>query len=101
MVMGFTEVKKKVIECLKSGNYDYEARKDIDLKNVFLVGLLSKEDLIEIIKVSNGKQYESSPHHLDNSIEVHILKPIKDNKRWYIKFYFLEPNVLFISVHES
>lgn len=99
--MGFIEVKNKVIQCLKNGDYDYEARKDIDLKNVFLVGLLSKEDLIEIIKSSNGTQYESSPHHLDSSIEVHILKPIKNNKKWYIKFYFLEPNVLFISVHES
>lgn len=35
------------------------------------------------------------------SIDVHVFKPYKDAKRWYIKFYFIDPDVVFISVHES
>ncbi|MFN8672917.1 MAG: hypothetical protein U0457_12650 [Candidatus Sericytochromatia bacterium] len=49
--MGFKEVKRKLIDCLKSGNYDHETiRKDLDIKNVFLTGILSENELIEIIK---------------------------------------------------
>lgn len=35
------------------------------------------------------------------TIDVHVLKPFKNGKRWYIKFYFIEPDAMFISVHES
>ena len=99
--MGFKEIKKKLVECIKNGNYDHEIRNNIDIKNIFLIGLLSEDELIEIIKSSNGNQYSLSKHHLDSSVDIHIIKPIKDNKKWYIKFYFLEPNTVFISVHES
>lgn len=99
--MGFIDVKKQVIECLKQGNYSHEIREDIDVKNSLLTGQVSEELVIELIKCCSGSQHQQSLHHQVSSIMVHILKPVKDNKKWYIKFYFLEPDVMFISVHES
>jgi hypothetical protein len=40
-------------------------------------------------------------------VDVHVFKPQArleprgDRRRWYIELYFLEPDVWFISVHES
>ena len=99
--MGFKDVINKLIKCLKEGAYDHEIRKDIDIKNIFIRGELSTDELIEIIKCTTGNNYEKSKHHLDNSIDIHILKPIRNNKKWYIKFYFFDPRTVFISVHES
>jgi len=99
--MGFKETKKLVIKCIKDGAYSHEVRRRIDVKNVFQTGQISDEELIELIKSTNGNQYETSKHHIVNNIDIHILKPIKDSKKWYIKFYFLDPNTVFISVHES
>lgn len=99
--MGFTAVKKKVISCLKAGAYDHEARKNIDIKNLFQCGQVSEQTVIELIKKTSGNEYKVTPHHQVPSVDVHIFKPFKDGKRWYIKFYFIEPDVMFISVHQS
>ncbi|MBM7074267.1 hypothetical protein JQC92_19925 [Shewanella sp. 202IG2-18] len=99
--MGFSEVKKQVISCIKRGSYDHEVRQNINVKNLFQCGQLSDEAVVELIKRTRGNEYEVSSHHKAPSIDVHILKPYKDGKKWYIKFYFVEPDVLFISVHES
>ncbi len=68
---------------------------------MFQCGQLSDSDVIELVKKTRGNEYEVSPHHQAPEVDVHILKPFKDNVRWYIKFYFIEPDVMFISVHES
>jgi hypothetical protein len=94
--MGFKDVKKKVIKCLNEGYYGYYTRKGIDIKNLFMCGAISLNEIIELIKCTTGNDYETSPHHADSSIVVHIMKP----KNWYIKFYFVDPNTIFISVHE-
>ncbi|MEL6116843.1 hypothetical protein P0Y67_16645 [Photobacterium sp. SP02] len=99
--MGFRDVKSKVIGCLEEGAYDHEVRDNIDVKNLFQCGQLSDADVISLVNQTRGNEYEVSPHHKAPSIDVHILKPFKDGKRWYIKFYFIEPDVMFISVHES
>jgi hypothetical protein len=99
--MGFTQVKKKVVSCLLNGAYDHEARRDVDVKNLFQCGQLSQDYVIELIKRTSGNDYEQRPHHQVHSVDIHILKPFKDGKKWYIKFYFVEPDVVFISVHES
>ncbi|WP_181427854.1 hypothetical protein [Pseudomonas mosselii] len=44
----------------------------------------------------DGSHYSSSPHHAVPAIEVHVLK----RRGWYIKFYFIEPQTWFISVHQ-
>ncbi|CAM3886444.1 hypothetical protein [Rheinheimera salexigens] len=99
--MGFREVKSKVLTYLTQGSYDHEVRGKIDVKNLFQCGLITDEQVIGLIKQCRGSEYEVSPHHSAPSIDVHVLKPVKNGKRWYIKFYFLEPDVVFISVHES
>lgn len=99
--MGFNDIKKQVIACLEEGSYDHEIRGNIDVKNLFQCGQLSDNYVIELIKKTRGTEYEVSPHHQAPSVDVHIFKPFKDGKKWYIKFYFVEPDVVFISVHES
>jgi hypothetical protein len=98
--MGFKEVKTKVIKCLESGNYDHEVRNEIDIKNLLATGQLTDVQTIRLINKTNGTQYEASPYHGNNkSIMVHLFKPVDAGKTWYIKFYFLEPDTVFISVH--
>lgn len=99
--MGFLSVKRQVIQCLEKGTYDHEIRSNIDVKNLFQCGQISDEFVIDLIKATRGNEYSVSPHHKVPAINVHILKPSKSGRQWYIKFYFTEPDVVFISVHES
>lgn len=93
----FKSVKSEVVNCLREGRFQHEFRESIDTKNVLSTGEISVDDVIKLILKTKGFQYECSPHHMVSSIDVHILKP--DN--WYIKFYFVEPDVMFISVHKN
>lgn len=93
---GFKEIKKAVIAALKSGDYQHEARGDINVKNRLATGELAASDVVAIIKRSNGLNHSSSPHHSDSSIEVHVIK----SGTWYVKFYFIDPVTWFISVHQ-
>lgn len=99
--MGFHDVKRRVIHCLIQGTYDHEVRRNIDVKNLFQCGQLSEEDVIGLILQTSGNDYEVRPHHKAPLIDVHILKPRWAGHLWYVKFYFVEPDVVFISVHQS
>ena len=99
--MGFNAVKQRIIKCIEQGTYDHEVRGNIDIKNLFQCGQLSDKYIIELLKTTKGNEYNVSPHHLAPSIDVHVFKPRKNSKTWYIKFYFIEPDAMFISVHES
>ena len=100
--MGFKDVKKQVVKCIEEGAYEHEARNyTINFKNLFATGQISEQKVIELIQCCSGQQYEISTHHADAAIKVHILKPVNKEKIWYIKFYFLEPNVVFISPYFS
>jgi hypothetical protein len=59
------------------------------------MGLVTSQDVIEIVEKCNGTHHAASPLHSDPSIIVHVLK----RHGWYIKFYVLEPDAWFISVH--
>lgn len=98
--MGFKDVKREAITCLKNGAYDHEARADIDIKNLFSNGTVDTDYVISLISKTSGDQYECSPHHQDNSIDVHVCRPLKDGCYWYVKFYFIAPDIVFISVHQ-
>jgi hypothetical protein len=52
-----------------------------------------------MINLARGGDYRCSPHHFDQRIEVHTVTVGHQGVRWYIKWYFLEPNTVFISVH--
>ena len=97
--MGFREAKRQVLECLKTGCVLHEERDSIDIKNLFATGLISLDEAARIIGRSRGDGYISSPHHFDDTIDVHVIKTISSGQRWYIKWYFLEPDSVFISFH--
>lgn len=94
---GFKEAKRKVIAALQSGAYQHEAtRSNVDTKNLLLMGLVTAEQICDVLKRCQGQDHQSSPHHQVPSIEVHIIQ--RDG--WYIKFYFVDPDTVFISVHQ-
>lgn len=94
--MAFTGVKFRVIKALKEGTYQHAARGSIEDKNALMTGDMSPDRLIGIISRCNGTHHESSQHHAFEGVEVHILK--RDG--WYIKFFFIDPDTVFISVHQ-
>jgi hypothetical protein len=94
---GFRAAKQKVIKALQDGTYLHEtSRSAIDVKNLLSTGMVTADEVCEILKRSNGNDHSSSPHHNDRSVDVHVIK----REDWYIKFYFLEPDTIFISVHK-
>jgi len=99
--MKFRDVKNKAVQCLSTEAYDHEVRGNIDVKNLFATGQIEKQVVMELITHTRGDQYNCSPHHQDSSVDVHILRPFRWGCRWYVKFYFIEPDMIFISVHKS
>jgi hypothetical protein len=100
--VGLTEVRKKALDCLDKGQVLHEARVGgkVDSKNLLQIDKITIDEVKELINKTKGGQHTHSPHHLDKSIDVHVMKPVKDKVAWYIKFYFIEPNLIFISVHK-
>ena len=99
--MAFSEIKKQVIYCLKNNHISHEQRANIDIKNLLSTGEISLEKTIKILSRCRGNEYSTSKHHSAPSIDVHIVKTRYMSKNWYLKWYFLEPDCIFISVHES
>lgn len=97
--MKFRDVKRKAIGCLLDEAYDHEVRSHIDVKNLLATGQVDAALAIKLISSTREDQYRCSPHHLDAAIDVHICKPCTAGYHWYVKFYFMEPDVIFISVH--
>ncbi|WP_194792374.1 hypothetical protein [Pseudomonas sp. UFMG81] len=96
MTKGFKAARRDVIAALASGDYLHASRGDIEVKNLLATGEVCAAQVIEVIRTCNGSHYRSSPHHAVASIEVHVLK----RHGWYIKFYFIEPETWFVSVHQ-
>lgn len=99
--MGYRQAKKRVLECLVSGRVEHELdRCEIDVKNLLLTGVVTTAQVADAIGRSNGAEYKCSPHHFVDSINVHIIKTHYGDRNWYIKWYFVAPNAVFISIHE-
>lgn len=94
--LGFKKAKGLVLECIDEGRVNHVIRDHIDVKNLLFTGQVSEADIRAVIARSSGRNYESREHHQVKGLEVHILKA----NGWYIKWYFLEPDSWFISVHE-
>lgn len=104
--MGFKDARARAIEALRNNAVQHEFRDAIDEKNLLCVGDVSPEDVIRLLNACRGQQYACSPHHEAPEIEVHVFRPEasldgKSRVAWYIKLYFVEPDVVFISVHCS
>lgn len=97
--MGFKDVKRQLVDCLKSGNIVHEQRDNIDLKNLLATGQISVDLVTDIVSQTRGNEHRKSPHHVVSTIDVHVIKTSFQGKNWYIKWYFIEPNSVFISVH--
>lgn len=80
---------------MADGSYQHEARNDIDVKNELLTAVVTAVEVAAIIRRSNGRDHSMSPHHSDHSTTVHVIR----REGWYIKFYFVDPDTWFISVH--
>lgn len=94
--MGYRSAKKEILRALRNGNYQHESRGDIDVKNLLALGKVSAIEVATLIASSDGSMHTESPHHVVKEITVHVIKV----KNWYIKFYFVDPDVWFISVHK-
>ena len=99
-MMGFKQVKAEVIDCLNSGRIRHEERGDINIKNLLATGAVSPEQVAALIGKARGGDYKCGPHHFDQNIPVHTVKVRDADVDWYIKWYFVEPNTMFISVHD-
>ncbi|PYC39961.1 hypothetical protein DMX08_08040 [Pseudomonas protegens] len=95
MDRGFRKVRRDLINALQNGDYLHAARGSIEVKNLLATGEVSVGQLIEVIGACRGPDHSCSAHHSVPGIAVHVLK----KAGWYIKFYFIEPDVWFISVH--
>jgi hypothetical protein len=94
---GFKLAKRKVIAALLNGTFQHETtRASITTKNLLFMGQVTPAEVCALLKRSNGKDHSASPHHLEPSIEVHVIQ----REGWYVKFYFLDPATIFISVHQ-
>ncbi len=95
--MGFKQAKADVLDALQKGHYQHEVRSGAIDKNLLQTGAMSPVELSAIIGRCRGQHHSMSAHHQVPSITVHVLK----RDEWYIKFYFIEPDTYFISVHQT
>lgn len=94
---GFKAAKHKVIRALRDGNFQHEAdRKGVDTKNLLLTGAVSPSEICAILERARGTDHQMSPHHQAQDITVHVIT----REGWYVKFYFIDPDTIFISVHK-
>ena len=94
--MAYRTAKRSILKALREGNFQHESRGDIDVKNLLAMGKVSAKEVAQLIADSDGTMHVQSPHHTVKEVMVHIIKV----NGWYIKFYFLEPDAWFISVHK-
>jgi hypothetical protein len=92
---GFKAVREAVLDSLATGLFQHEARDLIDVKNLLATGEVSAEDVSLVIRRSSGRDYSCSPHHRFSRVDCHVIKA----RGWYVKFYFLDAETMFISVH--
>lgn len=93
---GYKAVRKAVVAALMHVDYQHEVRDGIDVKNLLSTGVVTAGKVIDIIKRSDGTGYECSRLHKNIAIDCHVIKA----GGWYVKFYFLDPATIFISVHQ-
>ena len=104
--MGFRTVKAAVVEALREGNFEHEAREAFAEKNLLAVGDVDANEVAELVLRTRSEDYRESPHHWDRSVVVHTFMSTAREERWYIKVYFVEAEgddrkAMFISVHRA
>lgn len=99
--MGFKDARARIIEALASGQFRHEARADADEKNLLDTRKVTAGFVVRLLLRCSGTEYEARAHHLNRELVCHIFTPELEGERWYVKVYFLERDIVFISVHPS
>lgn len=94
--VGFKEAQRRLIDALQQGTFLHEARSQVETKNLLQMGQITPDELVEIARRCRGQHHQRSPHHTVPGVDVHVLR--RDG--WYVKFYFVDPDTVFISVHQ-
>jgi hypothetical protein len=104
--VALNEARKKAVAAIKAGQIQHQARASIDVKNLLATGAVTVDDAILVINACKGSGYAMSPHDQIKDIDVHVFKSKVQiasefsKSEWYVKLYFLEPDVWFISMHK-
>jgi len=112
--VGFTDAKHQLIAALHAylrGDIGlfHDERANADEKNLLEQGTVTVADVIDMARTAgggpNGQNYGASLHHnLQDwpGVTVHKVTNIQwQGRRWYLKWFFAEPDLWFISVHSS
>lgn len=99
--MGFQDARRRLVDALRDGRYDFEVRAALEEKNLLAIGEVDGAFVVRLLQRCRGTQYRESPHDFDTTTMVHTFLPELAGDRWYIKAYFLADDAVFISVHIS
>jgi hypothetical protein len=97
--MGFKEVRTLLVDALRSDQFEFEDREDIDGKNLLAAEKVNAEFVIQLLLRCDGREYECRKHHTLPRVLVHVFTPLLGGERWYVKAYFVSSRAVFISVH--
>ncbi len=105
--MGFLDARRRLLDCLRSGDFGHWPRKDLFLKNWLAVGRVSEEEVIRLLVRCTGSQYRPGKQASPAGTTVHEFLPRDGDVRWHIKAYLDEDTdtavieAVFMSVHPS
>ena len=94
--MKFDEIRSIVINALDSGAYNHEHRQAINKKNLLAFKIVDAKFVRNKISKSNENEHRTFYDYTFKDRIIHEF--IVD--RWYIKFYYENSIVTFISVHK-
>lgn len=102
--MGFREEKDRLLQELgeaQAGTREvlHDARPEG--KNLLATLEVTIADVAEIARRARGQNYQAKGvHHQRMGAKVHELKNVRwQEQDWYLKWYFVELDLFFISVH--
>jgi len=101
--MGFSEIRKTVIDALLDGRFRHQNRPDAIEKNLLYADVVSAQQVVDLLWRCRGDQHSTDLYHGDLEQVVHIFKPRDASGTWYIKCVIVELDgveAVFISVHQ-
>lgn len=105
--MGFLDARRKLLACLRSGDFGHWPRTDLFLKNWLAAGRVSEEAVIRLLGRCLGNQYRPGTQTSPAGTTVHEFLPRDGGVHWYIEAYLDEDTetavveAVFMSVHPS
>jgi hypothetical protein len=105
--MGFLDARRRLLGCLRSGDFAHWHRKDLFLKNWLAAGRVSESEIIRLLDRCTGNQYRPGKQTSPVGTTVHEFLPWDGDVQWYIKAYLDEDTetavieAVFMSVHPS